>query len=385
MNNGLENCSITVGNKKLRYGYTTGSCAAAAAKAATMMLLMKKPIHCVELMTPKGILLHLQVEDIQREEDSVSCAIKKDGGDDPDATHGILIYARVCQKETPGIALLGGVGVGRVTRKGLEQPVGAAAINRVPRKMISEEVRNICEEQEYSGGLQVEILIPQGVQLAGKTFNPRLGIEGGLSILGTSGIVEPMSEAALLASIRLEMGMLRAEGLEYLLITPGNYGENFSREHLTLDISRSMKCSNYIGETLDMAVELGIKGILFVAHIGKFIKVSGGIMNTHSNQADARAELMAAHSVRAGAKLSLVRKLLATVTTEEAIALLQAEALVEPVMERISESVHTYLQRRCGKALQTEAILFSSHYGYLGETGGAAKLAEKFQKGGEPL
>ena len=190
--------------------------------------------------------------------------------------------------------------MGRVTKPGLEQPVGAAAINRVPRQMIEKEVADVCEEQEYRGGLRVEIFVPGGEETARKTFNPRLGIEGGISILGTSGIVVPMSEAALIASIRLEMEMKKANGAEYLLITPGNYGADFIRQNMVLDVENSMKCSNYVGETLDMAVELGIKGILIVAHIGKFIKVAGGIMNTHSRCADSRAELTAAAAAKIG-------------------------------------------------------------------------------------
>ena len=298
--NGLEDCYVMKNNKKLHCGYTTGSCAAAAAKAAVRMLLLQKKISEVELMTPKGILLHLLTEDVHLEKKSASCAIRKDGGDDPDATHGLLIYAHVTRSSQPGVQIDGGKGVGRVTQKGLWQSVGEAAINRVPREMIREAVQSVCEDLDYAGGISVVISVPGGEEVAKKTFNPRLGIKGGISILGTSGIVVPMSEAALIASIRLEMEMRHANGDEYLIITPGNYGEDFLREHVEIDLKNSMKCSNYVGETLDMAAEMGVKGILFIAHIGKFIKVSGGIMNTHSRHADSRAELMAAQAIRAG-------------------------------------------------------------------------------------
>ena len=286
MKNGLENYYIIQNNKKLRYGYTTGSCAAAAAKAASILVLTGHRVKKVDLMTPKKILLHLEILDIQMEGDVVSCAVKKDGGDDPDATHGLLIYAKVKKVKEPGVFIDGGAGVGRVTKKGLEQPIGAAAINRVPRLMIVQAVEEICEEQEYKGGISVTISIPGGEETAKRTFNPRLGIVGGISVLGTSGIVVPMSEAALVASIRLEMEMRHANGAEYLLITPGNYGADFLKDKTALDVENSMKCSNFVGDTLDMAVDMGVKGILFVAHIGKFIKVAGGIMNTHSRNAD---------------------------------------------------------------------------------------------------
>ncbi len=379
MKNGLEDYYIIQNNKKLRYGYTTGSCSAAATKAAVLMLLGGERIEQVELMTPKKIPIYLEVLEITQTQEEVSCAIRKDGGDDPDATHGLLIFSRVRKREEAGIVIDGGAGVGRVTKKGLEQPVGAAAINRVPRQMIREAVEEVCKAQGYTGGIEVEISVPGGEEVAKKTFNPRLGIVGGISILGTSGIVVPMSEAALVASIRLEMEMRHANGTEYLLITPGNYGADFLKEYTVLDVENSMKCSNYVGETLDMAVDMGIKGILFVAHIGKFIKVAGGIMNTHSRNADARAELMAAFALRAGADLETVKELLETITTEEAVEVLLREEILEQTMEKICEAVSYHLQRRCGGAMRTEAILFSNSRGYLGETKGAGELLEKFR------
>lgn len=376
--NGLENCYVIKQNKRLHCGYTTGSCAAAAAKAATWMLLGGEETDSTDLMTPKGILLHLPVEDVSRSEEAVSCAVRKDGGDDPDATHGLLIYARVERIPSPEIILEGGEGVGRVTKKGLEQPVGAPAINQVPRRMIREAVTEICDRLGYMGGLLVTVYVPKGEETAKKTFNPRLGIQGGISILGTSGIVVPMSEEALTASIRLEMEVRRAAGDEYLLITPGNYGEQFLRQRKDLDLSKAMKCSNFVGETVDFALELGMKGILFVAHIGKFIKVSGGMMNTHSRNGDARAELMAAQAIRAGASLSLVQKLLETITTEEAVELLEEAGMTEPVMKQVLERIVFYLQNRCRGELRTEVILFSGSRGLLGETEGAKELLERF-------
>ena len=230
METGLENCYVIKQNKRLRCGYTTGSCAAGAAKAAALMLFSRHPVRQVSLMTPKGMELNLEILDISMEEGAVSCAVRKDGGDDPDATHGVLVYARVSVSKTPGISIDGGQGVGRVTRKGLQEPVGEAAINPVPRQMIREAVEKVCRDFEYGGGMSVVISIPEGVEIAKKTFNPRLGIEGGISVLGTSGIVVPMSEAALIASIRAEMSMLTASGHEYLIVTPGNYGETFTEK-----------------------------------------------------------------------------------------------------------------------------------------------------------
>ncbi|NCC43433.1 MAG: cobalamin biosynthesis protein CbiD [Clostridia bacterium] len=374
---GLEMyCVIDEKNNRLRYGYTTGSCAAAAAKAAAMMLLGGQKVEEVPLETPKGILLHLLIEDIQITPDEVVCAVRKDGGDDPDATHGTLVYARVSRFGEKGISIDGGVGVGRVTKPGLSQPIGAAAINETPLRMIRENVEEICRMYGCPGGIRVIIEVPEGEKIAKKTFNPRLGIMGGISILGTSGIVIPMSEASLIASIRLEMKMLVENGARYLVITPGNYGQVFSEKQRDIDLTYSMKCSNYVGETLDMARELGVKGILFIAHIGKFIKVSGGIMNTHSKNADARAELMAAGAIRAGAGMDVVNDILATITTEESVDILKDHDLLSQTMEQIITKAEYYLNKRAGETLEVGAILFSNVHGQLCETKNVTKLKE---------
>lgn len=391
---GIENCYVLKNQRRLRCGYTTGSCAAAAAKAAALMLFSQAPVREIPLMTPKGILLKLEVLDASIRENAVSCAVRKDGGDDPDATNGILVYARVSRSERkpgpaeqstePEICIDGGVGVGRVTKRGLQVPVGEAAINPVPRRMIREAVEEVCRDFEYTQKLSVVISIPQGTEIAKKTFNPRLGIEGGISVLGTSGIVVPMSEEALIASIRVEMEMLVANDHEYLIITPGNYGESFTKNEMTVDLSASMKCSNYVGETLDLAVELGVKGILFVAHVGKFIKVAGGIMNTHSRQADARAELMAAFALRAGADRETACRILDTITTDEALEIMEQRGIRQQAMELAADRVHYYLQHRVKGALETEAILFSSACGYLAQTRGTEKLLDKLRKTNTP-
>ena len=198
--------------KRLRLGYTTGSCAAAAAKAAAWMLLTGRRKETITLDTPKGIRLELAVREITMHADSVSCAIEKDSGDDPDVTKGTLIFASVRRTDEPGVHIDGGEGVGRVTKRGLDQPVGNAAINSVPRQMIRENVEEVMALTDSSGGLDVVISAPEGETLAKKTFNPRLGIVGGISILGTTGIVEPMSEAALVETIRVELRQRRAMG-----------------------------------------------------------------------------------------------------------------------------------------------------------------------------
>ena len=377
MKNGLEDYYVIRGNKKMRFGYTTGSCAAAACKGATEILLGGKLQETVTLMTPKGILLTLELKDIQIETDKVTCAIRKDAGDDPDTTNGILVYATVEKTKDQGITLDGGIGVGRVTKAGLSQKIGEAAINPVPKSMILRAATETAEKYDYGGGLKIIISVPEGVEIGKKTFNPRLGIVGGISILGTSGIVEPMSEAALVQSIRVEMKQHFSQGEEYLLVTPGNYGADYLREHMDLPYEKNIKCSNYVGETIDMAIDMGVKGILFIAHIGKFVKVAAGIMNTHSHSADARMEVLASNAIRAGAPLECAKEILNASTTDEALDILNRYQMTQGTMKEVLDRIQFYLNHRSYEQILLGAVVFSNTCGYLGQTADAAKLIEK--------
>lgn len=367
-------------NKKLRCGYTTGSCAAAAAKAALITLLTGQAAEWVKLTTPAGICLNLKVEEMERGDGWVSCGIRKDGGDDPDVTDGLLILAKTELTTEPGIRIEGGPGVGKVTRKGLDQPPGAAAINRVPRKMITEEMEALLKEHQTAGGVLVTIFAPGGEEVAKKTFNPRLGITGGISILGTSGIVIPMSEAALISSIGIEIRQLAGEGNGYVVMSPGNYGESFSLKQYEIPGRYIVKISNFVGESIDLALEAGVKGLLLIGHIGKFVKLAGGIMNTHSRNADARLELLAAHAVRCRASLSAVEQILNCVTTDEALEILEKEGLLYPVCESLLEKILFYVDKRAYGRLELGIILYSNEYGLLGTAGKAPELLEKVKE-----
>lgn len=364
----------------LRYGFTTGSCAAAAAKAAAYMLLLGKEKKNITIMTPKGIEYHAEILDISRREREVSCAVVKDGGDDPDVTSGCRVVATVRFDDEGAITITGGRGVGRVTRPGLDQPVGNAAINHVPREMIEKEVREVCAFADYPGGLSVEISVPEGEEIAEKTFNPRLGIVGGISILGTTGIVEPMSTQALLDTIRVELRQHRAMGEKIAAVSPGNYGLEYMKRTYGYDLDRSVKCSNFIGATIDMAAEEGFEAMLLTGHIGKLIKVSGGIMNTHSKEGDCRMELLAAHALREGADSETLTRILDCLTTEEAITLLEERGLTKRVMERAMERISFYLNRKAAGRLRIECLMYSNEYGELARTAGAANLIEECKK-----
>jgi cobalt-precorrin-5B (C1)-methyltransferase len=365
---------IQVGQQRLRCGYTTGSCAAAAARGAAELLLTGTAPAVIELNTPAGIPIQADIEDAHMEGASAVCAVRKDAGDDPDVTDGLLIYATVTKIPDLPCLVDGGEGVGRVTRPGLDQPMGYAAINSTPRRMILEQLETVCQANGIAGGLEAVISIPQGRLLAEKTFNPRLGIEGGLSILGTSGIVRPMSETALIATIHAEMDMRRAEGVKDLLVSPGNYGAAFCRDCLGLALEESVQCSNYVGETLDYAALLGFRSMLLVGHIGKLVKCAAGVMNTHSRVADGRMETLAAHAAMSGADCALVTKVMEATTTDAALALLQEQNLLGATMESVLLRLKRHLQQRAGQNMQVEAILFSNQLGLLGMTVGAEEL-----------
>ncbi|MGI6177995.1 MAG: cobalt-precorrin-5B (C(1))-methyltransferase CbiD [Eubacterium sp.] len=367
---------IVKDGKKLRLGYTTGSCAAAASKAACLMLLTGVRLDKVSLVAPNGKNLCIDILDIRRDEDSVSCAVRKDGGDDPDVTDGTLVYARVSRTAQAGVLIEGGRGVGRVTKPGLDQPVGEAAINSVPRKMIKENIKEACSAADYHGGIRVVISVPEGEELAKRTFNPRLGIVGGISIIGTTGIVEPMSEKALVETIKVELRQKKLSGKKYVLLTPGNYGSSFIGSAIGIDPENAVTTSNFIGDSLDMCAEMGFDGALLVGHIGKLVKIAGGMLNTHSKYGDCRMEIIAAHAGACGLGSEKIEEILGSVTCDESIRILDEAGLREAVMARIIDRIAFIMDNRVMGKIKTGAIVFSNEYGLLGETAGARPLLD---------
>lgn len=368
--------------KELRCGYTTGSCATAASKAAATMLLTGERVKTVRIDTPKGIVLDLEPLDVEMTPDYVSCAIRKDSGDDPDDTNGVLVYARAERCAESGVQIEGGVGVGRVTKPGLACAVGGPAINPTPRKMITTEVGKAMAAAAYDGGIKVTISIPAGVEIAKKTFNPRLGIIGGLSVLGTSGIVEPMSEKALIETMYVEIRAQKARGNKNLLVFFGNYGEDFTRDEMKLDLDGHVTCSNFVGELLDYAVYCGFETLLLIGHSGKLVKVAQGVMNTHSKYADCRTELMALEAMLHGASPEVGREIYGCLTTDEVTKILQREGLFEPVIDKVTERIDFYMQHRVHGKIKTAALMFSNVYGILGKTKYADELIQLHKQKG---
>ena len=418
----MEN--VVQGQRSLRRGYTTGSCSAAATKAALLMMMGGERCETVRIDTPKGIELSLEVSDQEYSPYEALCSITKDAGDDPDATHGLRIFSRVSrissstgplpyeeQLEISGVSvkvhITGGRGVGVVTRGGLSCDVGKSAINPVPRRMILKSVKDVFENMEpelIPDFLHIEIRAENGEETAKKTFNPKLGIVGGISILGTSGIVEPMSEKALVDTIRTEIkqfaelsGIKREADHEPksedasdlnavedgsgfpvppMLVCPGNYGQDYARDVLGIDLESGVKCSNYIGEMLDYSCWLGIPKILLIGHAGKLIKIAAGVMNTHSSSADGRQEVIASHGAMLGMEPSAVRDIMNAISAEEMTDILrnQGEEFAQKVFDSIGTKIKEHIDHRTRGKLQVEFIVFTKIHGTLIKSGGADQM-----------
>lgn len=457
--------------QKPEIGYTTGTCAAAASLAATRMLLTQKNVPYVTLTTPKGIKVFIEIEDAEFSETHAKCSVRKYSGTDPDVTNGINIFASVrkiecggeerggseksrivtdfqrkdfpeetfvCEGQDAGqqgktsgcegfhITIKGGEGVGRVTLPGLDQKVGEAAINSVPRKMILDGVRREvekfygrnCDEAQTSReipglcsadstlslsfpcpieGLEVTISVPEGEKIAKQTFNPKLGIVGGISILGTSGIVEPMSEQALLDTIKLEINVRKSQGFRILPVVPGNYGADFLQSEFGFSVETAVHCSNFVYDTVQMAKKNGFKKMLFCGHLGKLVKVAGGIKNTHSKYGDGRMEIISqlAESLfeqgdftgriescgRFGGKIStderfssIKNELLACISTEQAVKVLDSidekHEVRQKIMAELARRIQKNMLEWAGGEVGIEVVIFTKEHGLLGETSG---------------
>lgn len=332
---------VIVNGRKFRKGYTTGSCAAAASKAAVTMLVTGSSLDNISIDTPAGVRLTLIVTDVVFSKESVSCSVLKDGGDDPDMTHGLKIFAEARFTKEQGISITTGVGIGIVTLPGLKVEVGKPAINPVPMKMILKEVQEVMEP---GTGLEIKLSVPGGEEVAKKTYNPKLGILGGISILGTSGIVIPMSEEAWKDSIALELGVVAASGLEQVVFVFGNYGEDFAKKNYGIKTKEIVKISNFLGFVLEKAVEYKFEKIVLIGHLGKLVKVAAGIFQTHSRVADARMEIMAAYAALEGAPKEIIARIYDCKTTEAA-----AEIIKELGFKNVFNRIVVNASRRCSE------------------------------------
>ncbi|MGM0369477.1 MAG: cobalt-precorrin-5B (C(1))-methyltransferase CbiD [Bacillota bacterium] len=354
------NSYVVKNGKKLRRGYTTGSSAAAAAKAAAKMLVTQRQVDKIKIDTPAEIELNLEVVNPRLTADYAQASVIKDGGDDSDVTDGLEIIAKVEEIDS-GIEIRGGVGVGQVTKPGLAVDVGQAAINPVPRKMIREEVQQVLPLEV---GLQITIAVPKGAEVAKKTLNSKLGILGGISILGTTGIVEPMSEQAYKDSLALKIDQAVASGIEELVLVFGNYGIRRAKK-MGFEAEEIVRMSNFVGFMLNHCVEQGVEKITIIGHLGKLVKVAAGIFDTHSKIADARLETIAAYTASLGGGQELVKQILAANTAEETVAMIK-EAGLEEVFDLLAQRVTTRVEDYIGGELIVESCLFAMEAGIIG-------------------
>lgn len=364
-----------INGKKLRKGYTTGSCAAAASKAAVTMLVSGEVLSKVWIDTPAGVRLSLDIVNIELSEGFASCAVVKDGGDDPDVTHGLKIFAQARFTREPGIAIKAGEGIGRVTLPGLKVEVGKPAINPVPMKMILKEIEEVLPAGK---GVEVTLSVPGGAEAARKTYNPRFGIEGGISILGTTGIVNPMSEEAWKESLALELSLMAAKGLKRAVYAFGNYGEEFAAAGLGIDRDYIIKVSNFVGFMLDKGVEKGFEEIVLVGHLGKLVKVAAGIFHTHSRVADGRLEILAAYAALEGASRDVVSEIYGCSTTEAAAEIINKNGL-KGVYKRIVSNVSKRCCDYTFNKIKFGAVLFNSNNELLAADKGAEGILERMR------
>lgn len=388
---------VLSGQKYLRCGYTTGTCAAAAAKAAAIAYFSRNDVASVEIATPKGWQIAVPVTECAANGAKARAAVRKDAGDDHDCTDACIIVARLhflAGGSSVRISIDGGTGVGRVTKPGLELPEGEAAINAVPRGMIAMAVGAVCAEHGFCGSVRIVIEVPDGERIAKSTFNPQLGIEGGISILGTSGIVEPQSARALLDALEVEARQISVlygtAEFRPLLVTPGNYGAGFVAEYPALGDIPVLKCANFIGAALDLCAAHSFTHVLLVGHAGKLVKLAGGIMDTHSRTADCRMELFALHAALSGAPQALTQTLMDCMTSGQCVDTLRAydaahgTLLHEQTAGSLMRRIDFHIKRRAAQRFQCEALLFTGAHGVLGMTGGAEKMLETMRHGHLP-
>lgn len=328
--------------KKMRSGITTGTCAAAATKAAILTWLEQEPT-IVEVVSPQGTKITVPIDSYTKIENGGKATVIKDGGDDPDVTHGTTVLVTVQIEENTDIILKAGIGVGTMTKPGLSVPVGQPAINPGPRKMIMTAVQEVLPK---GYGANIIVSIPDGERLAKRTLNPTLGIVGGLSIIGTTGIVEPMSEEAFKNSLSPQINMVKALGYDQVVFCPGKIGQDIAINRYGIAKETVIQTSNFMGHMLESAVQYDMKKVLLFGHLGKLVKVAAGIFHTHNRMADGRMETLAAYMAAAGAPQQAILEILACTTTEATMPIIASyhlEAVYTKLAAKASERAMRYV------------------------------------------
>ncbi len=357
---------------ELRGGYTTGACAAAGVKAALLFLRGDYCEH-VEIMALDGTPLRIPVKNVWRTEGGAKAEIVKFSGDDPDITNGISLFTEIRRlPRGSGVAFLAGEGIGHVTKPGLALPVGEPAINPGPRKLIRNVVKELLGDE---GALEVRISVPAGKELAGRTLNPTLGIEGGISVIGTTGVLRPMSEEGFRNALVPQIDVAKAAGFSSQVFVPGKIGENIA---VSWGLPREavIQTSNFIGFMLEKAEDRGLESVLLFGHPGKLAKVAAGVFHTHNRVADGRLEAMAAYGAAEGLSARNVRRVLASATTEEALAVLGEEGLIERVCTALAERASFRAERHLFGKVKVGTVMVTLKGELLGMDERAQRIGE---------
>jgi cobalt-precorrin-5B (C1)-methyltransferase len=338
----------------LKYGITTGATAAAAAKAATIAAIAM-PVDRVIIPTPIGLRFELPIKSSKKLSDDTAQAIAvKDAGQDIDATDKMEIIATVKLTSDAKITVKSGLGIGVVTKAGLQVPIGEGAINPTPKAMITEAVK---EALPQGRGAEVIISAPEGANIAKKTTNAKLGVKGGISILGTTGVVKPLSLEACRRSLVPQINVALARGYKRVLFVPGNIGERIAKEKFGVPEDAIVQTGDFVGYMLDKAVEKGVKEIIMMGHSGKLVKLAVRLFNTHHRVGDARNEVVASYAGAAGADQKTIKELLSANTTDEATEILLQANLIEPTYELIAERIHKQVSDRVENKIKISVVI----------------------------
>lgn len=377
--------------KKLKSGYTTGTCVASALKGALLALIENRIVNEIKINSLNGKELTIPIKKIRVRGNFATAVVTKYSGDDPDVTNGIDICVKVkvlkkyenFKKVERGyyfnnMLIYGGRGVGIATKKGLQCPVNKSAINPGPLTMIENVAKEILEDRDIK--LEILVYVPEGKEKAKKTFNEKLGVIGGISILGSTGILNPMSEEALKKSLYTELKVLKENrGNEFVVLSFGNHGKKYCL-NMGMNKERIIVMSNYVGFMLDATYELGFKKVILVGHIGKAVKIAGGIYNTHSRIADCRMEIMGANAFLIGESNENIMKILTANTVEEACGFVEKKELFTLIANKASKKCKEYLR---DENFNCEVMLFSFAGDELGHSDNFYTMIEDVKKYGE--
>lgn len=343
---------------KLRTGFTTGTSAAAGAKACVLSILNKKKVDFVDVTLPKKSKIQIKIEKCEFDSQRAICSVIKDGGDDPDVTHGAEICTEVSFTDRLGqIEIDGGEGVGKVTKPGLGLEIGSAAINPTPKRMITENILEVAKDILKKNGIKVLISVPKGKELAIKTDNPRLGILGGISILGTSGIVIPYSTASFAAAIRQSIDVTLAMGDNSVVLTTGGRSEDFSKRIIDLSEHCFIQMGDFSGYTMQQCAKKGIKKAHVAGFIGKLTKMGMGVKQTHVKGSKVDMKFLADIARKCNAPSQVIEEIKHANTARHVLELVTNKNLIG-YFDLICSQVYDKLRQHSENKIELDVIMF---------------------------